>query len=130
MNLNRRDFLVLSAALAAGCAANQPIKLESASIDAGPASDYVNDGVYTNNRSKGFFIIRRSGQLVAISSVCTHKGCKVNKQPDQSFRCPCHGSTFDQDGQVTHGPATQDLAILPVTLDSKGHLIINALATT
>ena len=127
MNLNRRDFLILSAAVAAGCA-NQPVKMESVSIDAGPASDYVNDGVYTKYRSEGFFIIRRSGQLVALSSICTHMGCKVNKQPDLSFRCPCHGSTYDQDGQVTHGPAIHDLAMLPVTLDSNGHLIINSLA--
>jgi Rieske Fe-S protein len=130
MNLNRRDFLILSAAtaLTSGCA-NQPIKMQSTSIDAGPESDYVNDGVYDKFRTQGFFVVRRSGQLYAISSICTHMGCKVKEEPDMSYRCPCHGSRYDADGKVTHGPAIHDLMHLPTTVDSNGHLIITGLAT-
>jgi Rieske Fe-S protein len=129
MNLNRRHFLILSAttALAAGCA-NQPIKMQTASIDAGPESDYANDGVYDKFRDQGFFVIRRSGQLYAISSICTHMGCKVKEQSDMTYHCPCHGSEYDADGKVTHGPAIHDLRRLPTTTDSNGHLIITALA--
>jgi Rieske Fe-S protein len=130
MKLNRRHFLVLSAAtaLTAGCA-NQPIKMQSASIDAGPESDFANDGVYDKFREQGFFIVRRDGQLFAISSICTHLGCEVKEQPDMSYKCPCHGSTYDAAGKVTHGPAIHDLPRLPSTTDTNGHLIITAIAS-
>jgi Rieske Fe-S protein len=130
MKLNRRNFLILSAttALATGCA-NQPIKMQSASIDAGPESDYVNDGVYDKFRDQGFFVVRRGGQLYAMSSICTHMGCKVKEQPDMSYHCPCHGSSYDAEGKVTHGPAIHDLPRLPTNVDSNGHLMITALAT-
>jgi Rieske Fe-S protein len=130
MNLNRRDFLILSAAtaLATGCA-NQPIHMQAASIDAGPESDYANDGVYDKFRTQGFFIIRRNGQLIALSSICTHMGCKVKEQQDTSYHCPCHGSSYDPDGKVTHGPAIHDLPRLPTSVDANGHLIVGAIAT-
>jgi Rieske Fe-S protein len=128
MNLSRRDFIVLStAALAAGCA-NQPIHLTAASVDAGPQTDYSADGVYSQFRDKGFFIVRRNGRLVALSSICTHRGCKVKAQPDGSFDCPCHGSEYDATGKVTAGPAIHDLPELPTTIDASGHLIITALS--
>ena len=95
MSMNRRQFIVLSAAtLAAGCAANQPVHLQPAAIDAGPA--------------------------------CTHRGCKVNVEADNSFYCPCHGSSFDPAGRVTYGPAIYALPVLPTSVDSRGHLIIRA----
>jgi Rieske Fe-S protein len=130
MHLNRRHFLILSAttALASGCA-NQPIKMHSASIDAGPESDYAKDGVYDKFRSQGFFIIRRNGQLFALSSVCTHMGCKVKPESDGSFECPCHGSEYDPYGKVTEGPAIHNLAQLTTTVDASGHLIITQLAS-
>jgi Rieske Fe-S protein len=131
MNLNRRDFLVLSAAaaatVAAGCA-NQPIKMEATSFDAGPTSDFATDGIYPGFRTDGFFVVRKDGQLTARSSICTHMGCKVKNQADGTFHCPCHGSDYDANGKVTHGPAVHDLAELPSHVDSNGHLIVTALA--
>lgn len=44
----------------------------------------------------------------ALSGVCTHLGCNV--RPSGRFlQCPCHGSTYDLEGQVTRGPAEQPL---------------------
>jgi nitrite reductase/ring-hydroxylating ferredoxin subunit len=129
MNINRRQFIVLSAAtLATGCAANQPVHLQTASIDAGPATDFAADGVYSQFRSQGFFVIRKGSGLTAISSICTHRGCKVNVQEDKSFSCPCHGSDYDAGGNVTNGPAIHPLPTLPTTIDASGHLIIQATA--
>jgi len=126
MSMNRRQFIVLSAAtLAAGCA-NQPVHIQPAAIDAGPATDFATDGVYSNFRNQGFFVIRKGTSLTALSSICTHRGCKVNADPDSSFYCPCHGSTFDPSGRVTFGPAIYALPVLPTSIDSSGHLIIGA----
>lgn len=130
MNINRRQFIIASAALAAGCAVNKAPEFKSASIDAGPVAGYEKDGVYSQFRDQGVLIVRTGPNLVALSSICTHMGCKVKPQDDGSFRCPCHGSQYDPTGKVTHGPAIHDLPRLPTTVDASGHLIINAVATS
>jgi len=51
------------------------------------------------------------GALHAVSSTCTHLGCRVAfNTAERSWDCPCHGSRFDVDGHVLQGPATKDLA--------------------
>jgi glycine/D-amino acid oxidase-like deaminating enzyme/nitrite reductase/ring-hydroxylating ferredoxin subunit len=50
------------------------------------------------------------GALHAVSAVCTHMGCTVAwNAGESSWDCPCHGSRFDVDGQVLHGPASTPL---------------------
>jgi Rieske Fe-S protein len=130
MGINRREFVVLTCAMAAGCAgsfeSNAPVTLKPVTIDAGLASDYAADGVYDRFRDRGFFIIRKSEKLVALSAICTHRKCKLNAEPDHSFYCKCHGSAFDPNGKVTEGPATHDLPPLPTSVDERGHLIVHA----
>jgi cytochrome b6-f complex iron-sulfur subunit len=59
----------------------------------------------------------RTGQLVALSAVCTHLGCIVQWAKDQQvFICPCHGGHFTPDGTVISGPPPRPLAKLPVTV--------------
>ncbi|TFZ03351.1 FAD-dependent oxidoreductase [Ramlibacter rhizophilus] len=51
------------------------------------------------------------GELFAVSSVCTHMGCKVHwNSVETSWDCPCHGSRFRPDGTVIEGPALRPLA--------------------
>jgi Rieske Fe-S protein len=53
----------------------------------------------------------QQGELRSFSHVCTHLGCYVRWNPaEKSFDCPCHGSRFDNEGRVIHGPAVRDLA--------------------
>ncbi len=50
------------------------------------------------------------GVLHAVSSVCTHMGCRVAFNSAQtSWDCPCHGSRFSIDGEVLDGPAINPL---------------------
>jgi cytochrome b6-f complex iron-sulfur subunit len=47
--------------------------------------------------------------LIAVDSLCTHQGCTVDWDGGV-FACPCHGSSFNPDGTVATGPATEALA--------------------
>ena len=50
------------------------------------------------------------GELHAVSAVCTHLACIVAwNEAEKSWDCPCHGSRFDHEGRVLHGPAVKDL---------------------
>jgi len=128
MEINRRSFLLLGAAFAAGCAAPGGGSFSSAGrervVDAGPAAQYLADGVYARYRDLGFFIVRRGAKLVAMSATCTHRKCKLDAEPDKTFYCPCHGSTFDADGKVTEGPARRDLPVFTVSTNEKGELLV------
>jgi arsenite oxidase small subunit len=50
--------------------------------------------------------------IVAYSTLCTHKGCPVSYDPQaRTFKCPCHFSMFDPEksGQMVCGQATENL---------------------
>jgi Rieske Fe-S protein len=47
--------------------------------------------------------------FIAVSAICTHQGCLITGYSGGSYSCPCHGSTFNTNGQVTRGPATANL---------------------
>jgi glycine/D-amino acid oxidase-like deaminating enzyme/nitrite reductase/ring-hydroxylating ferredoxin subunit len=50
------------------------------------------------------------GRLHGLSAKCTHLGCIVHwNSAERSWDCPCHGSRFDVDGEVLHGPAPSSL---------------------
>ena len=53
------------------------------------------------------------GGLHCVTATCTHLGCEVVwNRLEQSWDCPCHGSRFDPDGHVIHGPATSALQVI------------------
>jgi Rieske Fe-S protein len=75
------------------------------------------------------FWFEKARALVALSAFCTHRKCKMIAEPNRSFYCNCHGSTFDLSGKVTIGPAKRDLAILPAVVDERGHLLVTVAVT-
>ncbi len=127
--MNRRTFLFLSTTFAAGCAtvpggANFASGDKERLVNAGPAGQYLADGVYTRFRDLGFFIVRRGVNLFALSAICTHKHCKLDAGLDGTFHCPCHGSMFNPDGKVTKGPARRNLPAFELSTDENGSLLV------
>ena len=133
--ISRRQFLLLTAAAlatssltmaeehnnsASGSVANRRERV----VNAGPVSRYATDGVYDDFCDQGFFVVRQGDRLVALSSYCTHRKCKLTTHPDHSFVCPCHGSTFDPRGKVTGGPARRNLPTLPSFTNETGELFV------
>ena len=133
MILNRRQFLLLTAAVAAGCRAVKDPGVSAAPkervVNAGPVSDYAADGVHGRFRDQGFFVVRQGGTLFAVSAICTHRKCKLTAEPNCSFLCPCHGSMFDPGGRVMQGPAKRDLPVFPVFTNESGQLLVRIPST-
>ena len=62
------------------------------------------------------------GSYVAVSPICTHRGCTVDVQGPRLV-CPCHGSTYTRSGEVLRGPAQRPLAQFPLTMDGDAIVI-------
>ncbi|GAA1280145.1 Rieske (2Fe-2S) protein [Pseudonocardia aurantiaca] len=56
------------------------------------------------------------GSFAAFSTTCPHQGCAVSAVEGTSIVCPCHGSRFALDGNVTTGPAPRGLDSRPITV--------------
>jgi Rieske Fe-S protein len=61
--------------------------------------------------TSGWLIVSRisQDQFAAVSAICTHEGCTVERIAQQTLICPCHGSAYTQEGAVVQGPASQPL---------------------
>ncbi|RLB55390.1 MAG: hypothetical protein DRJ42_06320 [Deltaproteobacteria bacterium] len=63
--------------------------------------------------------------ILAISTTCSHLGCKVYFKPNnegaQRFHCPCHQGYFDEQGNPTGGPPERPLARYEVEV--RGNLL-------
>jgi Rieske Fe-S protein len=66
------------------------------------------------NYTYGGYFTRVGGQLRALAITCPHLGCSYGLDTGgKRFLCPCHGSIFNLEGQVLHGPAVNPLSHLP-----------------
>lgn len=64
-----------------------------------------------------FFLVRGENGLLALWQRCTHLGCAVPwVEAEGQFHCPCHGSVYDRNGEVTGGPAPRPLDTFPVAV--------------
>jgi len=88
------------------------------SIPAGGARLGMLDG-------KPAIVLRRNGELVALSAVCTHLGCIVTFNAGENiFQCPCHGGKYDRDGKVIAGPPPQPLARLNIRVEDDKIILV------
>jgi len=92
---------------------------------AGSPLDYT-DGTVRFDRERKAYVVGGAVGIYAMSAVCTHLGCITRYVTDEgSIACPCHGSRFDLEGNVTHGPAPRPLPWLEVKLDEAGNLVVD-----
>jgi len=72
-------------------------------------------------RGKDLLIVRTGDKEVkALSTVCTHLGCKVHWEKDNNrFFCPCHSAVFDTDGKVVSGPPPRNLDTYEVEVEGE-----------
>lgn len=61
--------------------------------------------------SYGVFVIRNDeSQVLVLSNICTHLGCRVSWHTDlQHYVSPCHNGHFDIVGSVVSGPPPRPL---------------------
>jgi Rieske Fe-S protein len=122
--LTRRGIFRLACAASAGAVAcmgpggNQPT---------GPiAAGNIKDLPPSTFRVMGDVVLARDAAgIYAMSAVCTHAGCATRASGGGLF-CPCHGSLFDQDGNVTRGPARSPLPHFQVDLAPDGAITVQA----
>ena len=71
-----------------------------------------------------FLVKTGATDVTALSSTCTHLGCRVSWNADeQALKCPCHGGVFDRAGAVKAGPPPKPLARLATRVDGEQVLI-------
>ncbi len=92
-------------------------------FDIGPATDFP-AGSATFLPDRRLYVFNEPDGMYAISAVCTHLGCTV-RRGGPGFECPCHGSRFDQNGAVVHGPAPKGLAWYAITLSPRSRLVVD-----
>ncbi len=82
-------------------------------------------GSATRIAGRNVWIFRDQEGFYAISAVCPHLGCIVDRGEDR-FICPCHGSEFDAQGEVQSGPSPGPLPWLEISLHASGDLLVDA----
>ena len=132
--INRRDFVKTGAvgvAVATIAGIGVPSPSNAAKMDGYPSIDIVQLNSLKPGDEVAFdypdenapsVLLRLEGSvsegvgpgqdIVAYSSLCTHKGCSVNFLKErQILVCPCHWSSFDpaKEGRLVIGQASQSL---------------------
>jgi cytochrome b6-f complex iron-sulfur subunit len=91
-----------------------------------PALSSVDGDQVFNITGTGRIVVAQvsSGVFVSVGASCPHQGTTIgwNGNADE-FVCPNHGSTFDQDGNVTGGPAVAGVPSYPTTFDGTNVVI-------
>ncbi|MBE9015343.1 cytochrome b6-f complex iron-sulfur subunit [Chroococcidiopsis sp. CCALA 051] len=62
-----------------------------------------------------YLIVESKGAVgeYGLNAVCTHLGCVVPwNAAENKFKCPCHGSQYDNTGKVVRGPAPLSLGLV------------------
>lgn len=88
-----------------------------------PEEILATEGKLFNSKHK-VFVESQGGRVRVQTSICTHLGCTVN-MVDTGYSCPCHGSTYDLEGQNIAGPAPTPLDFYLVFMGASGDLLVD-----
>ena len=76
------------------------------------------------DRQVVFLVKTGDNDVRALSSTCTHLGCRVSWDTEaQQLKCPCHGGVYDRTGAVVAGPPPAPLAKLTTRIDGDQVLV-------
>jgi Rieske Fe-S protein len=88
-------------------------------VDAGPVSDYLEEGTVKYFLNGRFYVTQYQGGLRALYQKCPHLGCKVPwVESAELFECPCHGSVYNLIGEYQKGPAPRGMDRFPITIEN------------
>jgi Rieske Fe-S protein len=77
------------------------------------------DGYYEAVDQQVIFLVKSDAGIRALSSTCTHLGCRVSYDPaSKLIKCPCHGGVFTPDGRNVAGPPPRPLPEVPARIDN------------
>ena len=96
------------------------------SFKAGKPEDYPL-GISTKlKKNQRVWIVRKRSGFYCFWARCTHLGCTPNWfEAEGRFKCPCHGSNFNREGDVIAGPAPKPLWRCAIRLASDGEIFID-----
>jgi cytochrome b6-f complex iron-sulfur subunit len=87
------------------------------------ASHNVGDRVLAQGlKGDPTYIVVESKEAIVnygLNAICTHLGCVVPwNAAENKFKCPCHGSQYDNTGKVVRGPAPRSLALAHANVEN------------
>lgn len=99
----------------------------SSTFKAGAPDEYAPGTVSTKwVKTERTWIVRTNDGIYALWARCTHLGCTPGWfEAEKRFKCPCHGSNFDVNGDVIAGPAPRPLYRAAISLSEDGQIVVN-----
>ena len=78
-----------------------------------------NKGKVVKIGDKNLAVVNDAGVVRAFSASCPHLGCDVEwNDAESTWDCPCHGSRFNADGSLKHGPAKRGLDPVKIKIEN------------
>jgi cytochrome b6-f complex iron-sulfur subunit len=72
------------------------------------------------------WVDRTPDRLFVIYARCTHLGCTPDWKPSENkFKCPCHGSGYDNEGINFEGPAPRPMDRAHVEIAPDGQILVD-----
>ena len=80
-------------------------------------------------KGMSIFVCHDADGFYAVDAGCTHLGCDVGLKDaadlKQGFLCPCHGATYDANGQMPTSPAPSPLTHYQLCGETSGALVVD-----
>jgi cytochrome b6-f complex iron-sulfur subunit len=94
-------------------------------LDAQTQYSISNPQLLKDQQQSEFWTLDADGtQWIALYQRCVHLGCTVPFRNDCfSFKCPCHGSHYNVDGEFLDGPAPRSLDRFQVHFDGENVIV-------